>query len=183
MSAVFVLFFVAYFFYYFSGGPDFAARYWFPVVVPLVALCARGMAELDGVSGGRATLAAAAMTSAALVLFVPWRATDKYYEFRGMRADIRQLAATHEFGRDLVLVRGAREPDYASAAVYNPLDLQAKETIYAWDRSAKVRNETLLVYSDRRVWVVDGPSITGSGYRLVQGPLPAAALLAAGRPR
>jgi hypothetical protein len=183
MAAVFVLFFVAYFFYYFSGGPDFGARYWFPTIVPLAALSARGIAELDRVSRGRATLAAAAMTAAALVLFLPWRATDKYYQFRGMRADIRWLAATHGFDGDLVLVRGPREPDYMSAAVYNPLDLLARETIYAWDRNPEVRNETLHVYADRRVWVVDGPTITGAGYRLVQGPLPAAALLAAGGPR
>jgi hypothetical protein len=180
MAAVFVLFFVAYFFYYFSGGPDFAARYWFPAIVPLAALCARGISELDRVSSGRATLGAAAMTATALVLFLPWRATDKYYQFRGMRADIPKLAATYGFDGDLVLVRGPREPDYMSAAVYNPLDLLARETIYAWDRNPEVRNETLHVYADRRVWVVDGPTITGTGYRLVQGPLPAAALLAAG---
>jgi 4-amino-4-deoxy-L-arabinose transferase-like glycosyltransferase len=183
MAAAFVLFFVAYFFYYFSGGPDFAARYWFPVIVPLAALCARGIAELDRVSGGRATLAAAAMTVTALILFLPWRATDKYYQFRGMRPDIPKLAATYGFAGDLVLVRGPREPDYVSAAVYNPLDLRARETIYAWDRNAEVRNETLRAYADRRVWVVDGPTITGAGYRLVQGPLPAAALLAAGGAR
>ena len=144
---------------------------------------ATGLAELDRVSRGRATLAAAMMTAAALVLFLPWRATDKYYQFRGMRADIRQLAATHGFDGDLVLVRGPREPDYMSAAVYNPLDLLGRETIYAWDRSAEVRKKTLEVYADRRVWVVDGPTITGAGYRLVQGPLPAAAVLAAGGPR
>lgn len=183
MAAAFVLFFVAYFFYYFSGGPDFGARYWFPAIVPLAALCARGIAELDRISDGRATLAAAAMTAAALVLFVPWRAIDKYYQFRGMRPDIRQLAARHGFAGDLVLVRGPREPDYMSAAVYNPIDLLARETIYAWDRNADVRNETLHVYSDRRVWVVDGPTITGTGYRLVQGPLPATALLAGGGAR
>ena len=69
-----------------------------------------------------------------LVTFVPWRAVDKYHQFRGMRSDVRDLANEHAFGESVVLVRGQRHPDYASAAVYNPVDLAAPETIYAWDR-------------------------------------------------
>lgn len=126
---------------------------------------------------GRAVFAAFALTAMAMVNFVPWRAIDKYHHFRGMRADVRMLAAEHHFGRDLVLVRGNREPDYASAIIGNPIDLSSDATIYAWDRDAAVRAEVLRAYPDRRVWLIDGPSITGSGYRIAAGPLqPGAAM-------
>jgi hypothetical protein len=167
----------AYFFYYFSGGPDFGARYWFPIVVPLVALTARGIEAMERTAGARVPLAVCALTAMSLVTFIPWRAIDKYANFRGMRADVRALAAQHHFDRDLVLVRGARMPDYASAFVENPIDLHSDRTIYAWDRNADVRAAALRAYPDRRVWLIDGPSITGSGYRVVAGPMPAATLV------
>jgi hypothetical protein len=34
-----------------------------------------------------------------------------------------------------------------------------------------VRTRLATVYADRPAWVVDGPSRTGAGYRVVLGPL------------
>lgn len=167
----------AYFFYYFSGGPDFGARYWFPVIVPLAALTARGIHELEQLSGARVPIAVAVMTLMTVTTYMPWRAADKYHNYRGMRADIRELSRQHGFGADLVLVRGSRFPDYASAFVENPVDLRSHATIYAWDRNPETRLQVIRAYQDRRVWLVDGPSITGSGYRVAGGPLQAGALL------
>ena len=180
MATVIVVIFIAYFFYYFSGGPDFGARYWFPMIVPLVALTGRGIETMERLAGARVGLAVAALVAMTLINYVPWRAIDKYHHFRGMRADMRSLAADHGFARDVVLVRGERFPDYASAAIQNPIDLTSSSTIYAWDRSADVRRETLRAYPDRRVWLVDGPSITGTGYRVAKGPMSAIALMSAG---
>jgi len=84
-----------------------------------------------------------------------------------MRPDIRSLSRECNFGRSLVLVRGASFPDYSSAAIYNPIDLQAAAPVYAWDRSPEVRAELLRLYPDRPVWTVEGPSITGAGYRVL----------------
>jgi hypothetical protein len=168
----------AHFFYYFSGGPDFGARYWFLIVVPLVVLTARGIELTERLAGPRAVVAAAALIVIASINYVPWRAVDKYHHYRRMRPDMRMLAAEHQFGRDLVLIRGNRFPDYASAAIENPIDLSSDSTIYAWDRSLAVRAELLRAYPDRRVWFVDGPSITGSGFRVASGPLQAESLLA-----
>jgi hypothetical protein len=166
-----------YFPYYFSGGPDFGARYWFPVVVPLVALTARGIREVEARTGARVLVAVAALVVLSCVNFVPWRAIDKYRDFRGMRADIPGLAERHGFGRDLVLVRGPRFPDYASAIVYNPIDLSASETIYAWDRSPEARRAVIDAFPGRRVWLVDGPSITGGAYAVREGPVPAESIV------
>ena len=180
MIAPALMFPAAYFAYYFSGGPDFGARYWFPIIVPLIALTARGLDAAARSAGPRVWIAAASLSVLALVLFVPWRAADKYYHFRGMRADVRTIAAVHGFGDDLVLVRGKRFPDYASAFVENPIDLRGPGTIYAWDRDADTRAAVLRAYADRRVWILDGPTLTGGGFRVSAGPLPAAALLSGG---
>ena len=94
-----------------------------------------------------------------------------------MRPDVRQLAAAHDFGRSLVLVRAERRVDYASAAVYNPLDLHADAPVYAWDRDPLVTRDVLLEYRDRPVWILEAPSAAGGGFRLVAGPLDAGMLI------
>jgi hypothetical protein len=174
--------------YWFAGGPDFGARYWFLAIVPCLVLTVRGLEhlvrDLDSVDdgrrqlGGRAVLGAVVLTTAALLNYVPWRALDKYYHYRGARPDIRELARTEHFGRSLILIRGDRAPDYASAAVYNPIDLQADVPIYAWDVNPESRRRVLEAYKDRMVWFVDGPTVTGSTFRVVRGPVPSAQVLA-----
>jgi hypothetical protein len=178
-------------FYWFSGGPDFGARYWYLIIVSCVALAARGVVELgdslaspaDGAPAkargqSRAIGVALALTLAMVVTFLPWRAVDKYYHYRRMRPDIRDIAADREFGRSLVFIRGNRHPDYASAVAYNPLDLRDSTTVYAWDVSPEARAEALRAYADRTVWFIDGPTITGDGFRVAAGPLSATQALA-----
>jgi 4-amino-4-deoxy-L-arabinose transferase-like glycosyltransferase len=176
MLAVGLVIVTGYFFYYFSGGPDFGARYWFPIIVPLVALSARGLHALEHTMGARAVVAVAALVMMSASTYIPWRAVDKYRHFRGMRPDLRMLAAKHHFDGDLVLVRGRRHPDYASAAVLNPVDLRSSETVFAWDRDSAVRAQILGAYPGRRVWIVAGPSVTGDGYRIIRGPVSPAEL-------
>ncbi len=162
--------------YWFSGGPDFGARYWFLILVPALVLTARGIIVLSFRSGGhdwqsQPLLVAVGLIGMSVTLFIPWRAMDKYFHYRGMRPDIRRLAKTYEFGPSVVLVRGKRHPDYASAAVYNPLDLTAQEPIYLWDRGPETRLAIVEVYGDRTVWIVNGPTRSGGGYEVVAGPL------------
>lgn len=174
--------------YWFAGGPDFGARYWYPILVPCIWLTLRGLEELRArlsrgssdpqAARGRVLVAAALLSGAALVDVLPWRAVDKYHHFRDLRPDVRELAREQAFGRSLVLVRGERTPDLEGAMTYNPLEHDADAPIYVWDRSAKVRRALHPHYADRPVWVLDGPSRTGTGYRVVAGPLPAEALLA-----
>ncbi len=165
-------------FYWFSGGPDFGARYWFLILVPLLVLVARGIEETEVPfkargTGAGALEAAALLTGIALVTFVPWRAVDKYYHYRGMRPDVRSIAAQLPTGPSLVLVRGNRHPDFHSAAAYNPVDLFAGVPVYAWDRGPEVRKQLLEAYGHRLVWIVEGPTITHDGFRIVAGPLTA----------
>ena len=172
---------MAYVPYWGNGGGDFGARYWHLALIPCVALTARGLDWLEnglsstGRNEVRATAAIAALCALALVNYFPWRSLDKYYHYLRMRPDVLTLARTHDFGRSLVLVRGEGFPDYASAGIYNPIGLKADAPIYAWDRDPAVRAEVLRVYADRPVWIVEGPTITHAGFRIVAGPLNAGA--------
>ncbi len=178
--------FTAYYFNYFSGGPDFGGRYWYLMIVPLVSLTARGLEQVaqrmrgfpaEGIARhGRVLTGTTLLVIGCFAAFVPWRALDKYHNYRGMQPGLVHLATEHQFGRSLVLIRGRETPDFASAAPFNPLDLQAPVPIYAWDKGGAVRTRLAEVYSDRPVWVVDGPSRTGAGYRVVLGPLTSAEL-------
>ncbi|MDP9144557.1 MAG: hypothetical protein M3N43_07650, partial [Actinomycetota bacterium] len=170
--------------YYFSGGPDFGARYWYLILLPCLVLTARGLEILDAGeapdadgSPGRTMALAATLTVVALVVFVPWRAVDKYHHYRGMRPDVRQLAVDPRLAGDIVLIRGNRHPDFASASVYNPLDLTAPATIFAWDRGDTVRSQLVDAYPGRRFWVVEGPTVSGNGFVIAAGPLNASELL------
>jgi len=161
-------------FYWFSGGPDFGARYWFLVIVPCVALTARGVLALqdyvsDGSGGGRVLLGAFLLVAAALTTFLPWRAVDKYHEYRGMRPYVRQLRASGVFGDGVVIVRGLRHPDYASAAIYNPLDFSDPSPVFVWDGGGKY-GDLSGVFPTRPFWIVAGPTITGGGYEILAGP-------------
>lgn len=165
-------------FYWFSGGPDFAARYWYLIILPMLALSGRGVVELDAAIRDRwplrvsgALQGAMMLTLLALLVFFPWRAIDKYYHYRGMRPDVRNIARERAFGGSLVLVRGARHPDFHSAVVYNPIDVRTGTgPVYARFVDGDARTQLLDFYRDRPVWVLEGPSITKGAYR-VTGPM------------
>ncbi|MBS1788228.1 MAG: glycosyltransferase family 39 protein [Acidobacteria bacterium] len=187
MAALIAGIFTAHFFYWFSGGPDFAARYWYLMIVPCVVLSVRGLQVLihrlthetrqPHLHRTRVLVGVFALSMMALVSFTPWRAIDKYHHYLRMRPDVRQLAKEYNFGKSLVLIRGEQFPDFASAAIYNPIDLQAAEPVYAWDQNPSLQAEVLKQYSDRPVWILNGPSITKAGFQIAEGPVSAQSLL------
>jgi hypothetical protein len=161
-------------FYWFSGGPDFGARYWFLLIFPLLLLTARGALRLEQESGyaGRVLTGALTLSAVAFLVFVPWRAIDKYFGYRRMHPEIPALAEVAGFGRSLVLVQGLRFPDFAGAATYNPLTFDGDGPLYAFDQDRAVRATVRALYPDRPVWVIEGPSRSGGGYRILAGPIP-----------
>jgi hypothetical protein len=169
--------------YWFNGGPDYGARYWFLILLPMIALTVRGAchvgSRLPGRQAGMTQVVTGmlALSIAGMATFMPWRAIDKYFHYNNMRPDIRQLAQTHDFSNSLVLVSGTRFDDYMSAAVYNAPEIGTGPVIYAWDRDAATRNALLAAFSKREVWLVDGPTVTGAGFRVVAGPLSVAEML------
>ncbi|HEX6313594.1 MAG TPA: hypothetical protein VFZ73_01995 [Gemmatimonadaceae bacterium] len=163
--------------FWFSGGPDFGARYWFLALVPAAVLVGRGLSALSpNESSGpapRAVLAAAWLSVLALTLFVPWRAVDKYRYYRGVRADLVALRDDSRFQDGLILVRGQRHPDWAGAAIANEVGLARHGSpVFAWDRDSLSRRAVLAAFPARAVWLVDGPTRTGGAYRVRRGPIP-----------
>jgi hypothetical protein len=177
----------SYFFYWYHGGPDLGARYWFIAIVPLVALTVRGLQIVSSRScrtgqtnllvGLRAFAAVAAMCLITFVSYIPWRAADKYYHYLGMQPGIEQLAKDHSFGRSLILIKGSEHPDYQSTWISNPLNFEGDVPLYAWDKNEDVRAQLLNAYPDRDIWIIDGPSVTGNGYKIEAGPMTSEQLL------
>ena len=187
MLALMGVVFLAYFFYYFSGGPDFGARYWFLMLIPLIGFTARGINSLEKsvnswrgelrVGGNFVKLAVLFSCFFCLVNFFPWRSLDKYYHYLNMRPDFRVLAEQNNFDGSLVLIRGEAFPDYASVAVYSDLNPTTNDPIYAWDRNPIILQKLLKEFWHRPVWIIDGPSLTNAGFEVRNGPVSAKELL------
>jgi hypothetical protein len=187
MLAVIIAVIGIYSFYWFSGGPDFGARYWYLALIPLIALTARGIQFLrknvesnpDGkiIRGNRVIVAVLSLCVFTLLNYIPWRSIDKYHHYLGMRPGILSLAKEHNLKNSLVLIRGDWQPDYMSAWIYNPLDFHSDMPIFAWDKNREVRIKLLKAYNDRPVWIVNGPTITNDGFKVIAGPLSATELI------
>ena len=171
-----------YSFFWYHGGPDFGARYWFLTIVPLVALTVRAIewlgqtiAEGDAETrlNPRVILAVAMLCALSLFVYIPWRSLDKYHHYLEMQPGVLELAKRNDFGKSLVLIRGEEHPDYQSAWIYNPLNYEGDAPIYAWDKNAEVRRQLLQIYADRKVWIIDGPTRTGGSYQIVGGAVEA----------
>jgi hypothetical protein len=167
--------------YWFSGGPDFGARYWYLMIAPLAILTVRGAqgaaARLRdnchvASAEARVWMFVALATAIGVVNVVPWRSLDKYQNYRGIRADVRQLEQKYQFGQSLVLVRGD-EWDYASAIPLNPgtFGPEAAGPIYARDLGAASRERLQAYYPHRPIWIIAGPSVTKDGFKVVEGPM------------
>ena len=166
--------------FWFSGGPDFGARYWYPMLLPLTVLTVRGveavqrrLAAHHGPTGSlRVSAFIAAATLAGALNVVPWKAITKYHRYRGMSADVARLATANEFGRSLVFVRVEDTEgrhildttDYAAAFVWNPptLDPDSKDPIYAFDAGDEHRLVVQSAFPGRHVWFVGRMGTPGS---------------------
>ena len=156
--------------YWFSGGPDFAARYYYLIVIPLIALTVQALKALGQTLARQATspsripatvlVGVMVLNTGALANFLPWRAIDKYHHYRDMRPDIRLLLSEKATGADLLLIRGEDHPDLNSAIVYTSIDPYGGGPVIALDKNADVRRQLLDAYPDRSVWLIDGPSRT-----------------------
>jgi hypothetical protein len=140
--------------YWFNGGPDFGPRYWYLAFVPCVWLTLSGLRGVEELAAEPARVRAFALALVAIAwcTWMPWRALDKYWHYRGMAPELRGFEE-RVAGGSLVLVRGDRHPHYASAVLENPLDLESDATVIAWDASPRARLQVLDHFADRPVWI------------------------------
>ncbi len=167
--------------YWFSGGPDFGARYWYQMFVPLVALSVLGAQEFaaalskqssEAHSNTRVWAFVMLATIIGTINLLPWRALDKYRNYRGVVPDVRTLMRENNFGKSLVFVRGKPFPDYASAIPFNPptFDRDYPGPIFALEVSPESTARLKEYFSDRPVWVLAGPSESGGPFKIIERP-------------
>lgn len=174
-------------FYWFGGGPDLCARYWYLMIVPLALLTVRGaqwLAEVHLPGHGRflmekVWLFVALATLAGFVNIMPWRALDKFRGYRGVSGQVRRLDAQYHFGKSLVFLRGElpelpwRSSIFTSGFALNPLTYERSEpgTIYVRDLGEASRERLRAYYYDRSSWIVVDPTVTGKQFQLLEGPI------------
>ena len=179
--------------YWFSGGPDYGARYWYQMILPLAVLTVRGARRAgEKLSGGVAELrrrelpqrvwafvALASLIGAVNV--IPWRALDKYKNYRYVRGEVRALARERNFGKSLVFVNTGEKhrlpwqsSPFASAFALNPLTLDPSEpgTIYVRDLGPESVARIRAAYPDRPAWFLQGPGGLSGHFSVTEGPLP-----------
>lgn len=168
-------------FYWTPGGPDFGARYWYQLLVPLTVMTVRGaqnLAERLGstdkdlvIAGPRMAAAIVVASLVALVTVVPWRSVGKYRGYRGIRGDVRTLAEEHGLDGALVFVHSPRRSDYQSAFSLNPPTLDHSGTVYARDAGREHRELVVRHFPDRPIWLLTR-SVDGGRPASLVGPLP-----------
>jgi hypothetical protein len=171
---------VAYSLFWFSGGPDFGARYWFVLIFPLVILTAKGINRLlerlrnhssqNRFESGRIYAALIALCLVTVTIYLPWRAFDKYHHYLNMSPEVKQLSESNKWMNALVFILGNSHPDYASAWIFNPLQPDDQVPVYASAEDSNLTSDVLHAYPDRQVWVIAGPTVTKSGYKIIGGP-------------
>jgi hypothetical protein len=164
---------------YWYSGADLGPRYWLQCIVPFAVLSvisAFAVAERIGCARRRAgaLLVVASIFGAAIV--IPWRASTKYYQYRGVFDDVQELRSRALGERDLVLIRsrlpgagGSPFSDFGSAIILNdiPLDSGPIFARASDDASvARLRGR----WPSRRVWILDAPSLTKQGFVVVESP-------------
>jgi 4-amino-4-deoxy-L-arabinose transferase-like glycosyltransferase len=170
--------------FWFSGGPDLGARYWYPLITTFAALSVHGARHLGvalerrgAVSHPDARVAAVlvAATIGAAVTMLPWRAVTKHYRYRGVGGEVRALAQSAAIHEALVFVRTSERADYQSAFVLNPPSFEHRGTIYALDAGPAANVAVVARFPGRTVWVIGRVPASADGahpFAVIEGPLP-----------
>lgn len=163
MVAVIAVTVGAYGLYWFNGGFYIGPRYWFMALWPMLFLTARGLQTATGILRGvsvadaqeRAAALTLLLTAVAILSFLPWRATMRYWEFRGFHDGYRELVRSGAFDRSLVFVRNGDDMgEYGSAFMLNAPDLTGP--LFLRDRGTAENASIAARYPDRTFITVDG---------------------------
>jgi hypothetical protein len=134
---------------------------------PALFLSARGLQTAAGTLG-RANIAHGREKVASLVLlltviamasFLPWRATERYWGFRGAHSGYRDLAATGALGNALVFVKTDSAADFANAFALNSPDLSGP--IFLRDQGPAVNAQIIARYPGRPVKLISADDVGG----------------------
>lgn len=187
MLAIIVGTVAAYGCYWFSGGFYIGPRYWFMTALPLVMITASGIGTLARKlpSGGTAAAAApvqrlvvvlATLSTVALISFLTWRCTTRYFEFREFHTDYRDMLASRDLDAALIFVRDATAAEIGSASFYNPLPLDRPEPIFVRDLGPESNRAVAEAFPGRPIYFAVGRQGPGDKAKIVAGPIASDAL-------
>ncbi|MDQ4421025.1 hypothetical protein OOT33_11365 [Sphingobium sp. DEHP117] len=157
---------LAYSLYWFNGGFYIGPRYWYMTLWPALYLSARGlqtaaaMTDHAGWAEGRQRVAvvAALMGALGLFAFLPWRAVEKYWEFRGFHSGYREMAAAGATDNALIFVKSDDVSEFGSAFTLNTPDLSGP--VFVRDLGPAANAEIIARLPGRAVWHI-APRATG----------------------
>lgn len=160
---------LAYSTYWFSGGPDFGARYWYLLLVPLLLFSVDGLRWLmsrarsgDEFHGARLCAAVIILIVTTVLLFLPWRLVGKYPNYRSCHDDVRTLVAEGAIPeRALVLIDVKDEVEFGPALLLNRFPFAESERIFARDLGVEVSKRLIAAFPDRPVVRLQGRSASG----------------------
>lgn len=162
MTALIAVTIGAYALYWFNGGFYIGPRYWFMALWPAIFLSARGLQTAAALLGSidaeeareRVGMVALVAGALALTAFLPWRASEKYQEFRGFHDGYRTLAASGSVDNALVFVKAGDVGEWGSAFTLNSPDL--KGPIFLRDLGPAANAANAARYPGRVVRYVNG---------------------------
>lgn len=158
MAALSIVTIAAMFAYWFAGSFYIGPRYWFLVAFPVIYLSARGFTAVEARlgSGGReaagAALALLCVTS--VLVFLPWRAAEKYRSFGRMHTKVAEAHASGAFGTDVVIVSG-KDTDKAAALMLNDPWLPEDRPVFLWDVPKLDRTALKAAFPGRKISAFD----------------------------
>lgn len=174
MLAVIALTICAYGFYWFNGGFYIGPRYWFMTLWPALFLSARGLQTAVGVlrvvdarrAREQVATIALAMGAVAVIAFLPWRATTKYWEFRGFHSGYRDMVSSGALDNALIFVKNGDSGEFGSAFMLNAPDLHGP--IFLRDLGPAANAEIIARYPGRQVRYIPGRQIDTNGGNQLQ---------------
>ena len=156
---------------YWYSGADFGPRYWSLLLLPACILTAHWLMSAPGAGGVLWRRLALLATLSGAPLVIGWRAAVKYHNYRGMSTALADLSRRQGWTDDLVLLRGDSFADYSMGFVLDRPRPDPRHPIFLRDVPPADVERLRQAFPTRRLWVVNGPSITGGEPRVVSGPI------------
>ena len=103
-----------------------------------------------------------------MLIFLPWRCTARYVDYRGANPDYRAWVDDGTFDGGLVLVKTASPIDAGNALILNLPTLDGPGPVFAHDLGPDSNRKLIEAFPDRRVFWVQGRSVTGGTSRIVK---------------
>ena len=122
------------------------------------------------VAHGRETVASLVLLLAvtAMISFLPWRATERYWGFRGAHTGYRELAATGALDNAFVFIKTNSTADYGNAFTLNSPDLTGP--IFLRDQGPSVNAQIIARYPGRPVRLISAEDLRARTGVVRSGP-------------